>query len=70
MGLNETDFMWADIAAPPELKGFWLYRGICGYPDYIPLTIQETGRDLFIPEAAKIITSNTIFIIEILWIKP
>lgn len=53
MGLNETDFMWADIAAPPELKGFWLYRGICGYPDYIPLTIQETGRDLFIPEAER-----------------
>ena len=50
-GLNETDFTWADMAAIPELKGFWLYRGVCGYSDYVPLTVQESDRDTFVPEA-------------------
>ncbi len=43
-GLNETDFTWGEFGDVPELKGFWLYRDMCGYEEYEPLQVQESGE--------------------------
>lgn len=50
-GLNETDFTWGEFDAVPQLKGFWLYRGKCGYEEYVPLTIQDAEPASFQEEA-------------------
>lgn len=52
-GLNENDFLWADMATPPEMKGFWLYQGICNYQEYVPFEVQDTGQEAFLPEAGE-----------------
>lgn len=52
-GLNETDFLWGETAAPSKLKGFWLYKGICNYQEYTPLVVQESEREAFKQEPGK-----------------
>lgn len=49
-GLNETDFTWGNFSPVPELKGFWLYRGKCGYEEYTPLEVETAGES---PEMAS-----------------
>lgn len=51
--LNEIDFTWKDDLIPPsKLKGFFIFaKNKCGYQDYVPIEIRESGTDSFIPEA-------------------
>ncbi len=42
-GLNENDFTWGEFALVPQLKGFWLYRGKCGYQEFTPFE-ADYGR--------------------------
>lgn len=49
--LNETDFNWKeDICPPSKLKGFYLYIGQCGYESYVPLEVQNSEIEEFLPE--------------------
>lgn len=52
-GLCETDFTWAETADVPQLKGFWLYRNICGYEGFAPFAVEPSGREEFLPEAGE-----------------
>jgi len=58
-GLGENDFTWADLAVPPQMKGFWLYRDICNDEEYRPFEEEDGGKEEFVPEAEEYLNKIT-----------
>lgn len=52
-GMSETDFTWAEMASVPQLKGFWLYKDICGYEGFVPFAVEPSREEEFLPEARE-----------------